>query len=250
MMIGRVLFLGWLAWGQTGGDPAKTEVWEPEPKRVQPGSGVPSDAIRLFDGGDLSEWRSRDGGPASWKVENSAFTVVPGTGDIETRRSFSDVQLHLEWRTPAKAEGEGQERGNSGVFLMQRYEVQILDSFENRIYSNGQAGSIYKQHIPLVNASKGPGEWQSYDIVFIAPRFADDGNLKSAGRITVFHNGVLIHNDVELHGSTAYIGEPRYQAHGEKEPLLLQDHASLVSFRNIWIRELEWSSPIRPSSGL
>jgi hypothetical protein len=220
--------------------PEDTEVWEPVPPVVAPGqSGTPpSDAIVLFDGGDLSEWSAEDGSDAGWLVEGGTMTVVPGTGNIRSRRSFGDVQLHIEWRTPAEVSGEGQGRGNSGVFLMERYELQVLDSYDNRTYPNGQAGSIYKQHIPMVNASRGPGEWQSYDVVFTAPRFGADGALVSPASMTVFHNGVLIQNHVELRGPTRYIGEPEYEAHADRLPLLLQDHDNLVSYRNIWVREI------------
>ena len=220
-------------------DPARTEVWEPEPTVVNPGgAGVaPSDAILLFDGTDLSEWQGRDG-DARWTVADGAMTVAAGTGDIATRRAFGDVQLHVEWRTPAEVTGEGQGRGNSGVFLMGLYEVQVLDSYDNRTYSNGQAASIYKQHIPQVNASRGPGEWQSYDIVFVAPRFADDGTLESPATMTVLHNGVLVHNHVTLLGPTVYIGDPAYEAHAPELPIRLQDHGNPVSYRNIWVRPL------------
>ena len=151
--------------------PEDTEVWEPEPEVVTPGQedAPPSDAVVLFDGADLSGWTSMDGGPAAWTVEDGAMTVVPGAGSIRTVQAFGDVQLHIEWRTPAEVVGEGQGRGNSGVFFMERYELQVLDSYENRTYSNGQAGAIYKQHIPMVNASRKPGEWQSYDVIFTAP---------------------------------------------------------------------------------
>lgn len=223
------------------GDPKATEVWEPIPKIVQPGKTndlPPSDAIVLFDGKDLSAWLNRNNQPAQWKVEDNAFTVVKGTGDIHTAQKFGDCQLHIEWRTPEKVEGESQGRGNSGIFFMGQYELQVLDSYNNRTYSNGQAGSIYKQHIPLVNASRGPGEWQKYDVVFTAPKFNADGTVSAPARITVFHNGVLVQNNVEIKGSTAYIGKPEYKKHGEKESLSLQDHGNPVSYRNIWIREL------------
>jgi hypothetical protein len=166
------------------------------------------------------------------------MTVVKGTGDIRTTRRFGDCQLHVEWRTPPVATGEGQGRGNSGVFLQERYEVQVLDSFDNRTYSNGQAASIYKQHIPLVNASRPPGEWQTYDIIYTAPRFADDGTVRRPAYMTVLHNGVLAQQHVEVKGTTVYIGQPRYEPHGAAEPLRLQDHGDPVSYRNIWIREL------------
>ncbi len=220
--------------------PEDTEVWEPVPAVVTPGQAgaPPSDAIVLFDGSDLSGWSTEDGRDAGWHVEGGAMTVVPGAGNIRTRRGFGDVQLHIEWRTPAEVSGEGQGRGNSGVYFMERYELQVLDSYDNRTYSNGQAGAIYKQHIPLVNASRAPGEWQSYDVVFAAPRFAADGALLSPAYMTVFHNGVLIQNHVALRGPTEYIGEPPYEAHADRVPLLLQDHGNPVSYRNIWAREL------------
>jgi hypothetical protein len=221
-------------------DPKLTEIWEPEPAMVTPGisDAPPSDAIVLFDGTDLSAWQHADGAAAGWAGEDDAMTVVRKTGDIETRQSFGDVQLHIEWRTPAVVKGEDQGRGNSGVFLQGLYEVQVLDSFENRTYSNGQAASIYKQHIPLVNASRRPGEWQVYDIVFKAPGFTSDGELLNPAFITVFHNGVLVQNHVELLGPSVYRGQPEYRAHAPKLPLMLQDHGNPVSYRNIWIREL------------
>jgi hypothetical protein len=168
---------------------------------------------------------------------DGAGTVKPGAGDIITRRSFGDIQLHLEFRTPELVKGEGQGRGNSGVYLQNRYEVQVLDCYENRTYSNGQTGAIYKQTLPLVNACRKPGEWQSYDILFTAPRFNADGILLTPARITVIHNGVVIQLNTEIKGPTEYIGLPVYQAHG-KAPLKLQDHGDLVSFRNVWVREL------------
>ena len=221
-------------------DPASTEVWDPVPAKIDPGdtSTAPSDAVVLFDGSDLSAWQGRDG-DAAWTVESGAFTVAPGTGDIRTRRDFGSVQLHIEWRSPTDIVGESQGRGNSGVFLMGRYEVQVLDSYDNATYSNGQAGSIYKQSIPAVNATRAPGEWQSYDIVFMAPRFGAAGNVERPATITVFHNGVLIQNHFELEGPTVFIGEPAYEAHPAKLPLSLQDHRNLVSYRNIWVRELD-----------
>jgi hypothetical protein len=231
MMLGLVA-LSAMVLSQPQGDPASTEVWDPVPEIINASPGrPPSDAIVLFDGTNLAAW---NGG---WKIEGDAVTVVPGTGNLVTKRSFGDVQLHLEWRTPSVVEGESQERGNSGVFLMERYEVQVLDSYENRTYSNGQAGSVYKQHIPLVNASRPPGTWQSYDIIFMAPRFNADGSLATKATVTVLHNGVLIQNHVEIQGTTEYIGEPHYEAHGPA-PLMLQDHSNPVSYRNIWIREL------------
>ncbi len=219
--------------------PEETELWKPVPAVVDPGrhDHPPSDAIVLFDGKDLSEWRGRDG-EAEWKVADGAMTVVPGTGSLTTKRGFGDVQLHVEWRTPAEIVGESQGRGNSGVFLMGLYEVQVLDSWQNPTYVNGQAASVYKQHVPLVNASRGPGEWQTYDIIFTAPRFDADGELESHATVTVLHNGVLVQNHVKLEGPTVFRGAPRYEAHADRLPLMLQDHRNHVSYRNIWIREL------------
>ena len=215
-----------------------TEVWEPVPPMVGTNSdGIPSDATVLFGGEDLSAWQSVKGGDAAWTVTDDHFTVVRGTGDIETKATFEDVQLHIEWRSPAEVIGDSQGRGNSGVFLMRDYEVQVLDSYDNPTYSNGQAASIYKQHIPLVNASNGPGVWQSYDIIFRAPRFSDNGRLSAPATITVLHNGVLVQNHVTLQGPTEYVGKPNYQAHGPL-PIKLQDHGNPVSFRNIWVRRL------------
>jgi len=217
-----------------------TDVWEPVPPVVTPGLGTapPSDAIVIFDGTSLDNWVDGNGNTPQWELKNGIMTVKPGTGDIRTREGFGDVQLHIEWRTPDVIKGEGQGRGNSGVFLMDRYEVQVLDSYENPTYPNGQAASIYKQHIPLVNACRPPGEWQTYDIIFMAPRFNDEGRVTHPARITVIHNGVLVQNNVELWGDTRFIGLPQYIKHSMNEPLRLQDHGDLVSFRNIWIREL------------
>jgi len=214
-----------------------TEDWSRKPTIIKPGkrNKPPSDAIILFNGKDFSKWTGRDG-QVKWKKRCRAMESNR-TGEIRTRQDFGDCQLHIEWRTPSKVVGNGQGRGNSGVFLMKRYEVQVLDSYENETYYNGQAGSIYKQHIPLVNASLKPGKWQTYDIIFTAPEFID-GELKSAARITVFHNGVLIQNNVEIKGPTSYTGQPRYVPHKAKEPLSLQDHGNPVRYRNIWIREL------------
>ncbi|WP_018627443.1 3-keto-disaccharide hydrolase [Niabella aurantiaca] len=236
------LYAGSFLYAQNG-DPKITEVWNPEPRIVTPGqtsADPPSDAIVLFDGSDLSNWEKADGkGAAAWKVENKAMTVVKGSGAIRTKQSFGDCQLHIEWRTPAVVKGDGQGRGNSGIFLMSNYELQVLDGYKNRTYSNGQAGSIYKQLIPLANASRKPGEWQTYDVIFTAPRFNKDSTLKSQGRITVIHNGVLVQNNAAILGATQYIGIPTNTFHKEKEPLILQDHGNPVSFRNIWVRELE-----------
>ena len=217
-----------------------TEVWQPEPVVVAPSGwagGPPADALVLFDGTDLSAWRSVDGGPANWSVDNGFVEVKPGSGDIETLEVFADVQLHIEWATPVAVSGEGQGRGNSGVFLMGRYEVQILDSHANRTYSNGQAASVYKQHIPLVNASRGPGQWQTYDIIFMAPRFNATGRVMRPAEITVLHNGVVVQNRVSIQGPTQFVGKPQYEAHGAA-PIKLQDHANPVRFRNMWVRRL------------
>ncbi len=219
--------------------PQMTEQWEPVPPVVTSGhmGAAPSDAIILFDGSDLNAWESVRDGDAGWVVAEGIMTVSAGTGDIRTRQNFSDVQLHIEWRTPAAVSGEGQGRGNSGVFFHEIYEVQVLDSFGNITYPNGQAGAVYKQHIPLVNASRGPGEWQTYDIVFMSPVFADDGEVVRPASVTVFHNGVLIQNHVELTGPSQYIGIPEYSAHGPGS-IKLQDHGNPTSYRNIWVREL------------
>lgn len=233
-------------------DPEATEVWEPEPEIVTPGvagnTAPPADAIVLFDGTSLDQWVSADkpNVPAQWTVSDGAITVKKGTGNIQTRRSFTDYQLHLEWRIPDNITGQGQARGNSGLFLAstgpgdEGYEIQILDSYHNRTYSNGQAGAVYKQHAPLVNANRKPGQWQTYDVVWTAPRFNNDGSLKHPARATVFLNGVLVQNDVELQGATVYVGKPHYKAHGPS-PIKLQDHgdpSEPISFRNIWVREL------------
>lgn len=226
---------------QKTGDPKLTEVWEPVAKVVTPGktaANAPSDAIVLFDGKDASAWKAKDGGPVKWTIADSCMTVVGGAGEITSKKGFGSCQLHIEWRAPAEVKGEGQGRGNSGIFFMGRYELQVLDNYNNKTYSNGQAGSIYKQHIPLANACRPPGEWQTYDVIFTAPQFNEDGSLKSAARITVIHNGVLVQNNITLWGGTEYIGIPSYKKHGDKEPFILQDHGDKVSFRNIWVREL------------
>jgi hypothetical protein len=222
--------------------PEATELWSPEPPIVSaPANGVPSDAIVLFDGKNLDAWESSNktaGAPARWKIEGDSMTIVPRSGGIRTKRSFGDVQLHVEFRTPKEIKGSGQNRGNSGVFLMGRYEVQVLDSYNNKTYVNGQAAAVYKQHPPLVNASRPPGEWQTYDIVWIAPRFGTGGELLAPARVTVFHNGVLVQHDVEIKGPTTYQGFPAYKPHADKLPIELQDHNELTSYRNLWVREL------------
>jgi hypothetical protein len=212
-----------------------------EPTIVTPGTtnaDPPSDAIVLFNGKDLSQWRGADGSAAKWNVRDGYVEVAAGAGEIATTQHFGDVQLHIEWATPAVLKGEGQERGNSGVFLMGRYEVQVLDSYENKTYYHGQAGSIYKQYAPLVNASRKPGEWQAYDILFRAPRFDDQGKVTERARVTVLHNGVLIQNNVEIYGITYNDRPAIYIAHAPQESLRLQDHGNPVRYRNIWIRRL------------
>ncbi|MEP7317606.1 MAG: DUF1080 domain-containing protein [Panacibacter sp.] len=230
---------------------AKTEVWKPVPPIVTPGAtpqDAPSDAIILFDGKNLDQWQSvnNHNQPAGWTVADGVFTVNKKTGNIETKQSFTDYQLHLEWRIPENITGNGQARGNSGVFLAstgpgdQGYEIQILDCYTNKTYVNGQTGSVYKQAIPLANACKKPGEWQVYDIVWTAPRFNDDGSLKTVARVTVIHNGVLLQNNTEVKGVTAWIGQPMYKKHGPA-PIKLQAHgdpSEPISYRNIWVRPL------------
>ena len=220
-------------------DPAKTEAWNPVPAVVAtPVGAAPSDAVVLFDGSGLAAWESEQSGEAPWALADGAVTVVPGSKGIRTRQSFCDIQLHLEWRTPVDTRGfDGQNRGNSGVFLQGRYELQVLDSHDNPTYPNGQAASIYKQAIPLVNASRAPGEWQTYDVIWKAPRFSEGGGLLAPARITVLHNGVLVQHDTVIAGTTEYRGPPSYAPHG-CAPIQLQDHDSEVSFRNIWVREL------------
>jgi 3-keto-disaccharide hydrolase len=236
-----ILTINLLAQVREGGDPKLSEVWQPEPRVVSPGKtpqDAPSDAIVLFSGKDLSQWQSAKGGDPTWKLQDDYVQVVPGTGIIQTKRAFGDCQLHIEWRTPDTVRGDGQGRGNSGIFFMGLFELQVLDNYNNRTYSNGQAGSIYKQSMPLVNACRPPGQWQTYDVIFTAPRFNIDSSLKSPARITVFQNGVLVQNNFSLWGGTEYIGIPVYKMIPEKLPLALQDHGNTVRYRNIWIREL------------
>lgn len=221
-------------------NPKMTEFWDNEPEVVTPGAtygAPPSDAIVLFDGKDFSEWHSKDDGEVEWSLDNGAMTVNPGKGYISTKKKFGSIQLHIEWRTPADNDKEGQQGGNSGIFLMGRYEVQVLNSHKNRTYSNGQAASVYKQYPPLVNASRPRGAWQTYDIIFTAPTFKKNGAVETKAKLTVIHNGIVVQNAVELDGSTEYKGTPYYIPHG-KGAINLQDHGDLVSFRNIWLREL------------
>jgi Domain of Unknown Function (DUF1080) len=208
---------------------------EDEPRVINPGP-PPADAIVLFDGTDLSQWRGEGGGRAAWEVKDGVATVN-GTGSIVTKQPFGDCQLHIDWATPAAVSGEGQGRGNSGVIFQGRYELQILDSYQNKTYFNGQAGAVHSQYAPLVNVSRMPGQWQSYDVIFHAPRFDEKGKLLKAGTITVLHNGVLVQDHVEIKGPTAQ--QPaKYEPHPLKQPLVLQDHGNPIRFRNIWIREL------------
>lgn len=224
------------AWPQHSMDRPRPPAVRPAPPQPAP---PPADAIVLFGGGDLSAWRRQDGGQAGWTVRDGFFEVAPGTGGIETVQGFGDVQLHIEWAAPAPARGAGQDRGNSGVFLMGRYEVQVLDSWENDTYPDGQAAAIYGQFPPLVNATRPPGEWQSYDIIFRRPRFAPDGTLLAPARMTVLHNGVLVHDAMELLGPTSNRRRDPYVAHADTLPISLQDHGHRVRFRNVWVRRLE-----------
>ncbi|MBL0357445.1 MAG: DUF1080 domain-containing protein [Chitinophagaceae bacterium] len=230
---------------------AKTEVWAPEPPVITPGNspqGAPADAIILFDGKNLDQWRSEKDSmmAAGWDVFNGIMTVNKKNAGIVTKKRFTDYQVHLEWRVPENITGKGQGRGNSGIFLAntgagdEGYEIQILDNYNNKTYVNGQAGSVYKQTIPLANACKKPGEWQTYDIIWTAPRFNEDGSLKTAAYVTVVHNGVLLQNHTEIKGETVWIGKPFYKAHGPS-PIKLQAHgdpSEPLSFRNIWLRPL------------
>lgn len=234
------------------GNPAETEVWEPIPKVVSSGkifNDAPSDAIVLFDGKNLDQWVSkRDMSAAKWIVSDGAFTVSKPTGDIQTKRTFTNYQMHIEFRIPSNITGAGQGRGNSGIFLAATngnaggYELQVLDGYnnENKTYSNGMVGSIYKESIPLVNSARKPGEWNVYDIVWTAPTFNEDGTVKTRARVTAFLNGVLIQNNYEVVGETAFIGKHEYVKHGPS-PIKLQSHgdpSEPISYRNIWLREL------------
>jgi hypothetical protein len=199
---------------------------------------APSDALVLFAGKNLAEWQSEDGSPAKWVVREGYVEVAPGSGALHTNRGFGNVQLHVEWATPTPPTGEGQERGNSGVFLMSHYEIQVLDSYHSETYADGQAAAVYGQTPPLVNASRPPGQWQTYDIVFHRPRFAPDGAVRDPARVTVFHNGVLVQDNTIITGWTVHGQRARYAPHADRLPLLLQDHGNPVRFRDIWIREL------------
>src|SRR6266850_2290281 len=209
------------------------------PSTQETSGKAPSDATVLFDGKDLSQWVSMEGKPTKWIARAGYMECVKGSGYVRTLQNFGDCQLHIGWAAAGPGEGEGQGRGNSGLFFgSDRYEVQVLDSFESKTYADGSAGAIYGQYPPLVNATRPPGQWQFYDIVYTAPRFSAEGKLLSPVRLTVFHNGVLIQNNVELTGPTSWLERAPYRVHPEKQPLALQDHGNPVRFRNIWVREL------------
>lgn len=222
--------------------PESSELWSPVPRVVTPAaisSNAPSDALVLFDGKDFSKWKSArpEGGDIQWSISDGAMTVMPGSKDIETIQQFGDCQLHIEFRTPAEVKGKGQGRGNSGIFIQGKYELQILDNYNNATYSNGQAGAIYKQTMPLVNACRKPGEWQAYDAIYTSPKFNKDGMITHPAYITVMLNGIVVQNHTPIYGTTPNKGKPQYEVH-EKGPIKLQDHDNPTSFRNIWIREI------------
>ena len=271
ILLTAMFFLGNHTYAQNKNE-ANTKPWEvtelyKDVKKVAPAgasessSGAPSDAIVLFDGTELSQWQKPKSDivvsmkefammiptmqstyrsqPAKWKItDEKELQVLPGEGPIATKKAFGDVQMHIEWLAPKATGKEGQGYSNSGVFFMGIYEVQILNSYDNETYANGQASAVYKQHIPLVNASLPPDTWQTYDIIFMAPRFSESGALVAPARVTVLHNGVLVQNNVELLGPTCFIGTPYYVAHPAKLPLILQDHGDPIKFKNIWVREL------------
>ncbi len=229
--------------GEEPTKPEATEIYKPVPPKVTiDENGVPNDAIVLFDGSGFDEWISvADSTAVQWHLsDDQSMTVKDKAGSIQTKRNFGSVQLHVEWKSPAEVQRDGQNRANSGVFLQNRYEVQVLDNNDNDTYVNGQVGAIYKQSVPLAMASKPSGEWNTYDIIFHAPEFDKIGEKTKSGTITVLHNGILIQDHYELEGSTEYIGWPKNVAHG-KAPIQLQDHQdnSRVSYRNIWVRELD-----------
>jgi len=246
-LIVRLASLGFIM-PATGGAQASQE-WpihsrqRPQPAVVEPGTETlpvpaPNDAIILFNGTDLSKWVHPKGEPARWPVRDGYFEVRPDAGNLMTRDSFGDVQLHVEWSTPNPPAGTSQDRGNSGVYLMNMYEVQVLDSYRNETYADGHAGALYGQFPPLVNASRPPGVWQSFDITFHGPRFDSSGSLLRPATVTVRHNGVLIQDNVTLSGPTAHYARPPYTAHPDKLPIMLQDHGHPVRYRNIWLREI------------
>ncbi len=252
LVLGLMLLGGDAAFGQTDEGWKAHDFTRPRPEVITPGPATgpvapPSDAIVLFDGTDLSKWQSVNGGEARWKVEDGYLETVAGSGFIQTKQAFGDVQLHVEWAAPVPAEGSGQGRGNSGVFLMGRYEVQVLDSYQNDTYPDGQAAAVYGQAPPLVNAARPPGEWQTYDIIFRRPHFAPDGSLVEPARVTVLHNGVLVQDHTEFWGPTNWLQHLPYESHAPRLPLILQDHDNPVRYRNIWIRELD-NTPPPPAS--
>lgn len=235
---------------QDARDPSNWEIHDlerPKPTVIDPGTPgtedqpgrPPADAVVLFDGTSLDAWQTPEGEPAKWKVADGYFEVVPGEGGIQTRQGFGDVQLHIEWAAPDPPVGEGQDRGNSGVFLMNQYEVQVLNSYENETYADGQAAAIYGQYPPLVNAMRAPGEWNTYDIIFHRPRFDEDGAVTDSATVTVIHNGVLVQDHEVLTGPSGHHARPPYAAHADALPISLQDHDHPVRFRNVWVRELE-----------
>lgn len=250
--LSAIALIGISRTAQAQGDPKLTEVWSPEPKVVTPGEkcgDAPSDAVILFDGKNLDQWVSANDTTkaAGWTVAKGILTVNKSTGNIQTKERFNNYQLHIEWRIPKDITGQGQLRGNSGVFLASTgsgdagYELQVLDNYNNKTYVNGQAGAIYKQSIPLANACRKPGEWQSYDVIWTAPVFNPDGTVASPARVTVFHNSILVQNNYELKGPTQYIGQPSYSKPHGPSPIKLQAHGDKsepISFRNIWIRPL------------
>lgn len=242
------LFLTCAVFAQDMGDWEIHDRDRPNPPVVEPGTASiqdqpgrpPSDAVVLFGGENMDEWESVRGGPALWTLDDGFMTIDIGSGSIRTKRGFGDVQLHLEWSAPAPPKGSDQTRGNSGVFLMGRYEIQVLDSYQSQTYADGQASAIYGQYPPMVNATRPPGEWQMYDIVFRRPRFKDDGELETPARVTAFLNGVLVHDCAVLTGPTGHHSRPPYVQHPDRLPLELQDHNdSAVRYRNIWVRDLE-----------
>jgi 3-keto-disaccharide hydrolase len=249
LALSALIFLASVAACQAQVDP-KWQIHDrnrPEPPVITPATASsqdspgrpPSDAIVLFDGKDLSLWAQKDGSAAKWKVENGYFEVVPKTGELHTKDAFGDCQLHVEFSEPNPPKGEDQDRGNSGVFLMGLYEIQVLDSYNSKTYADGQSSAVYGQYPPLVNASRAPGQWQTYDIIWHGPRFDADGKLTRPAHVTVFHNGVLTQDNVELTGPTAHHARPPYKPTPEKLPLALQDHNHPVRYRNIWLRELK-----------
>jgi Domain of Unknown Function (DUF1080) len=223
------------------------DIRRPKPPVVEPpgnpvAAPAPKDAVILFDGTNLDAWQAEGGGPARWQVTDGFLEIAPGTGPIESKGKFGDVQLHVEWASPNPPGGTGQDRGNSGIFLMGLYELQVLDSYQAETYADGQAGAIYGQYPPLFNASRPPGEWQTYDIAFRRPRFDKNGKVQEPARVTLIHNGILIQNNEELFGSTTWLLSLPYEAHGDRGPIQLQDHGHRVRYRNIWLRNL----PERP----